>query len=304
MKACLLSFVLIIPMLSPAQEMLVTRGGREFAFQTYKIRANGSVIDLRTKPKDVNSIPADSVAEMVSFGDEKIYHLKHPKPHSREVAFLELVTSGKVTVYRRVLRVRQAGSGILLRGPMSGTYYDEVEQYFVEKEGVLKQILPAPGLSWLQKGLLLKEYVSDDAEAVREIDNVNFRLKAKSLVRVVEDYNARYFEPRNADETDGLVSFIFVGDHHVTMPLTVQVEDQTWQMNDEALPLPIPITADTRVCITDGVSEKCKVVRGTRHFPIYFEVCSDETDKEIELTRSHSKKFSRHARRMSNAGLP
>src|SRR6185503_10053167 len=102
MKTWLLSLILIAPALSCAQELLVTHSGNTHSFERFRFSDDGSMIELWSGLTEPVSIPVDSVVELVSFENEKIYHLKCLNKHLKKFASLELVTTGKVNVYRRV----------------------------------------------------------------------------------------------------------------------------------------------------------------------------------------------------------
>jgi hypothetical protein len=299
----LLLFALSIPILSAAQGTLITSNGREFilnSFNSYKINDDGSMIDVRICPTCLTSIPVDSVAELVSFSEEKIYHLKRLLMPSLKFAFLELVSSGKVTVYKRKSKTIERGSGGQVpKRPRAWANYTEVEEYFLEKNGFLIQVLPAYG-SQFQQGLLLKEFVSDDSEASREIDNVKFSLSSASLLRVVEEYNARCFESSMAMDTEGLVSLLLVGDP-ANLPLAVTVNDEPSREDRQLFTFRIPVSENSKVCVATDTYSKCQVMRGTRHFPLFYEVRVDKSDQEIRFKRTHSKRFSNMAGRVASA---
>jgi hypothetical protein len=293
----LLLFVMMMPLLSQAQELLVTTDGRELRFESYRLSDDGSMIEVRTCPACLNPVPVDSVAEMISLVDEKIYHLKRIHVPSLKLAFLELLTSGTITVYKRTSELREKGSaGQVPKRPKGWADYTAVEQYFLEKNGFLKQVLPAYG-SPLEQGLLLKEFVSDDAQSVRMIDNVEFKLDPASLIGAVDDYNARAFAAQELDETEGLVSFLIIRDRRVKDSLQVIVNGETSTLTSQVFTWRVPVSADSKLCFSINDRAKCLVVRGTRHFPLFYEV---RVGQEIEIKRSQSKRFSKVAGRASN----
>jgi hypothetical protein len=299
----LLVVVLIMPILAPAQGTLITKDRREFvlnSFNSFKINEDGSMIDVRTCPTCQTSIPVDSIAELVSFTEERIYHLKRIHHPTLKFAFLELISSGKVTVYRRTSKKIERGSGGQIpKRPKAWANYTEFEIYYLEKDGFLKQVLPAYG-SQLQQGLLLKEFVSDDSESVREIDNVKFNLVPTSLLRVVDEYNARAFKPEQSADADGLVSFLLIGDQP-DGPMTVTMNGEMSAENRLLFTFRIPTSGDSKICIAGDGYSKCQVMRGTPHFPLFYEVRIHKTEHELRFRKTNSKRFSHVAGRVASA---
>jgi hypothetical protein len=298
-KAYLVVCFLIPSPIIRAQEMLVTAQGREYKNDRYRISEDGTAINVRTCPTCVTPVPFDSVAELVSFSEEKIYHLKHVLFPSLKVAFLELVSSGRITVYKRISKLSEKGSGGRPpRRPKAEAAFTQVEQYFLEKDGYLLQVLPTYESAPLQ-GLQFKEFVNDDAQSLREIADANFELTSASLFRVVEDYNARHFVQLSVTETNGRVSL--VRDSQVTAPLTVDVNGETLLLSD-VLTMQIPVSIDSKVCLTNAEYAKCQVIRGTRHFPLFLEVRVNKASDQLVLRKVHSKRFTHIAQRVSNSG--
>jgi hypothetical protein len=292
---------------SRAQDMLVALDGRQFNVESFRFSADGSMINFHTSLIRMNTLPIDSVLEAVSIDEEKIYRLKRFEMHSpidlSQVDFLEVVSAGEITVYKRALQMRGAfgGGWPAINAGYSYTY--QTEQYFLEREGVLKQVLPADGLSWHQRGLLVKEFVGDDPVSVQEIQNEKFKLTTSSLVDLVEHYNARAYQQQGIGSSPNKYNlFLFKGRN--TPTATAEVNGKIWKLDDEPRIIRIPTTTHSKVCVTDTVTDDCKVVQGTGHFPLYFELRWRKSDGKLELIKSNSKRFSRLAKSIPYVPVP
>ena len=294
---------------SLGQNVLIKQNGETIPCR--KIKFEGGYALIVGEDKEKRKINEDEVLGYYQGSSEKILYKKkiiadnsNEKPlvifaHSRDTAgfeYLEREEAGRINLYVREEHTGGPGhmgpNGTMTASTATSTYY-----YYAEKDGIYKNVY-ITGLfrDKSEDYKALKSFVMDDPEILETLRSDDFRLNEKNLLRLIQQYNVKYFQKIEASKykTKANTSFYTKALPKIKDNLTITVNDSLQlKMPHSAWPLPVslPGNVPSKVCITYDGKSSCRIIGPTPFAASYYEMDYSSNEKSFDIEKRTVNQF-------------
>ena len=274
---CLLSFIIL-----NAQSFLVLNNGQKIEYKKFKIKDKLQSIEIK-KPKPA-LIKITDINYLVNDKNE----IRYIKDRVNEVsplqvdwnttmdpdyAIMEKIVEGKISI----LNYSTASTHYAGPDGMS-TYSNSKTYYFIEKEGVFRQIFTAGLLENKKKNNqnTLSGYFSDDEKILNRINSDDFEANAKNVLDLIREYNVHAYEKASvnteAELTDAIV-FRGYSNQNEKLIAEIELEDQKFSLTKMAYRrIKLLDEKPMKICASNGENELCDLIKGSKYMIKYVEV--------------------------------
>ena len=193
-------------------------------------------------------------------------------------AFMELIVEGRVRLYRGK---EFGGAATFGQSDLSSSRY-----WYVEKDTCFNRVFladsgtpfkPSDRFSFSQlNSECLADFVCDDTITLEELKNIDNPGKLPQILKIVNDYNSRYFKNNlpdlknvNIDSAKILIFRDFRKELKDIMKISVNGAKYKLVRNSK-IELKIPCDYKSEICIENSKNNYCMMVSSSLSFPKYY----------------------------------
>ena len=275
-KAFFLSFLFLNILFSYSQSFILKRNGEHIETD-----------EIRIKENKIKYLPKDSTKTYTLNKEEvnEYYSKKNGVKYFNKNGFKERYIEGRIKVYRE--RVE----GEMDRKSVIGQFNKRFYKWFLEKDSkllyVFSQSLPSSKLNTLNKESF-ETMIIDDTLSISEFRANNGTRNLEYTLRIIKDYNKRYFLNNELGEEDNLnySKVIILRDNRKEqkspIEFTLNNKNYTLERNSK-IELKIPNNQESMICITNDIHDTCDILISSNLFTKYYEL---KLNKENEASIS------------------